>query len=96
MSLLHTVTAIVKRDGKASVEDILREVEGVTRQQVLAALNNARQKGLVHCIGRDRQGKCGQQPGVFAPGPAPEKAPAPRRYEAHPLHSIWNNTGASA
>jgi hypothetical protein len=84
---MHQAAAIVERDGTSTADAIAREIYGVTWEKARVALNNARTKGLVHCIGRVEGDKSGQRAGIFAPGPAPKK-PAPNR-PAHHLHSVW-------
>lgn len=80
MSLIDAVTALVKRAGRASVDDILPDCHGHTRKQVLYALRNASMRDLVHWVAHSlATGKRGKQPGIYAPGPGPMKVkPAPR------------------
>lgn len=51
MTYMEQVARVVLERGRANVEQVLGECPGLTRQQVLKALNHAKYRGYVHSIG---------------------------------------------
>jgi hypothetical protein len=74
MSLVEQVIDLVERRGAATVDDLLPELSGYTRTQVISALNWARQTGRLSCDGlgprRGRKGG-GSNPGTYRAVPRP-------------------------
>lgn len=82
MSLVHHVTALIEEAGTGTVDTIMKDCPGHTREQVIRALGNARSTGLLHTVGyagRPGRGKMA----IYAP--APKEAPPPRPRVA----SVW-------
>ena len=66
MNLTQSVVAIVKQKGAATVDEI--QMEGITRDQVMQALKNAKKRGFLDCDGIEGQGRgMGRMPGVYRP-----------------------------
>lgn len=84
MSLIATVTAMVVTRGEATADHLLPALEGFTRKQVQAALQNATFAGRLSCDGPTFGGRHGRLPGVYRPPRL--KAPAPT---AAPVASVW-------
>jgi len=80
MSLIQVVVALIEEAGSASADDILPDCEGYTRQQVLAAIQNAAQLGHIVKVGKAGTG-LGNGLGIYEPAPKP---PGPR-----PVASVW-------
>lgn len=87
MSLIQTVAALVEEAGTAHADQLLPDCPGYTRQQVISALQNAAQLGLIHCVARRCAGRpLGALPGIYAPGRSGE-TPKLRRA---PVASVWD------
>lgn len=91
MSLIQTVVAIIEEDGPASVDELVPQIQGKTRKQIMAALHNARHLGLLQVVTRPpRSGKPGS--GSF---PAQYGLPSPTgeivrpELRRRPVNSVW-------
>jgi hypothetical protein len=80
MSLRQQVATLIDEIGPGTVDDIMPEIKGYTRAQVVKALHNAAQIGLISCDGRGKilrnqtnQAWQGSRPGPYRSG---RKAPA--------------------
>jgi hypothetical protein len=79
MSLMQQVVDIVRARGQTDVDEI--QIEGFSREQVMKAMSNAVQRGLVRSVGvRGRPGRsAGRMPDTYAAmEPPPEKQPSER------------------
>jgi hypothetical protein len=71
MSLIQLAADLIRERGHGTVDDILPEMDGYSRDQVIKALNNATQYGLISCDGRGPRrkgagiGKSTTQPATF-------------------------------
>ncbi len=72
MSLIHTVSEMVKERGTASPEDLMPLITTHTRSQVYDAFKNAVRIGRLHRVGRAPSERAGHAPGVYAHGPKPD------------------------
>ena len=57
MSLAAAAADLIREIGSGTVNDILPEMEGCTRAQVVKALQNAAREGLIECDGRGAKKK---------------------------------------
>lgn len=67
MSLIRIVTEKVRQRGRASADDLLPELHGYTRAQVIAAFQNAQARGLVRCVGVAEAISGTRGPGIYVP-----------------------------
>ena len=87
MSLRRIVADLVNERGSATVDDLMPELEDeYTREQVKAALKNAKNINLISC-----GGPIGGRPGVYTPYVDKNKPPA--RYAG--VASVWDLGRAS-
>lgn len=89
MCLTDTVIALIEEAQCATVDDLMPEIEGYTRQQVMTCINNAVSLGRLTRIRRGGpiSGAGGSLPGIY--GPAAQKA------RPLPPNSVWQ-LGAQA
>jgi hypothetical protein len=91
MSLVRTVTTIIAKRGRATVDGLMAEpdCEGYRRKQIITALKNAATAGHVHCVDRvpSPRGAKGRI-GVYESGPAPSK-PVRRPALQMPVNSVF-------
>jgi hypothetical protein len=96
MSLMRRVAAVIDDLGSANVDQVLPYFDGYTRKQILCAMQNAAEEGLIHSKGRiPRRGgpRNGSMPAPYYPGPsarvaARKKVPA-RDIHCRPPASVW-------
>lgn len=66
MSLMTLLVDLIQERGQATVDDLMPEIEGYSRQQVLDALKNAAYRKRLDCItGRRGAGRKGGLPGIY-------------------------------
>ena len=86
MSAIQTVTALIEELGCGTVDDLMPEMEGYTRTQVIAALQNAANAGLITC-----DGYAGARKGHGARGALPSTYRAiVKQARARPAASVWH------
>lgn len=66
-SLRSTVVVLVGKQGSATADDLLSQLPGYSRRQILSALQNARYAGLLDCDGPRLGGSTGRMPGIYRP-----------------------------
>lgn len=95
MSMVADVSRLIAKKGGATVDELVPEM-GCTRDQVMSALKNARNRGFVHTLGwRSRTGKGGpgRAPATYYPGPKPSNyaqlIQPERVIQARPPASVW-------
>jgi hypothetical protein len=86
MSLLYTVTQMVLARGRATVDDLMPELPGVTRTQAIKALQNARRKKLVSSTGQHFGGRQGALPTTYTAYVEPEPVAEVVRKR---VNSVW-------
>lgn len=86
MSATQLVSALVEEMGHATVDDLMPEMEGYTRQQVLSALSNAVQTDLLECDGPGPRRGIGGGRGSLPATYRPKRATEQRR----PASSVWH------
>lgn len=84
MSAIQLVTALIEELGCGTVEDLMPEMDGYTRQQVIKALGNAAYAGLIRC-----DGYAGSRRGPGASGARPSTYRAIVKTHARPVASVW-------
>ena len=69
MSLVSEVVALIEEREAATVDDLLPDLEGYTRAQVMTALDYATTRRLITCDGprgpKGLKGRGGSLPGVY-------------------------------
>jgi predicted enzyme involved in methoxymalonyl-ACP biosynthesis len=85
MSAIQTVTALIEEIGAGTVDDILADMEGYTRRQVIKALDNAAYAGLITC-----DGYAGARKGPGARGSLPATYRAIKKTQSRPAASVWH------
>lgn len=81
MSQYARAAAVIEERGHGTVDDILPELEGMTRKQAIRALINAARHGLLTCDGRTFAiGRRGTVPAIYRP--------AVKTY-GRPVSSVW-------
>lgn len=85
MSAIRLVTELIDERGSGTVDDLMPEIDGYTRQQVLNALQNAAAIGLITCDGRrpPQKGSRLAKPGTYR---TKKTEPTMRR---RPVSSVW-------
>jgi hypothetical protein len=92
MSLIHTLTAIIKDRGPSDVDELLPNFPAHTRYQVIIGLRNAAARDWIHCSAKIKTGTRGANKAIYSYGPKPkaqepERQPEPRCRTAHVLDS---------
>lgn len=69
MSATKAVAALIEELGSGTVDDILADMPGHTRQQVISALQRAAWAGLITCDGPAARVRRGSKPGTYRAKP---------------------------
>lgn len=85
MSAIQIVTALIEELGSGTVDDLMPEMEGYTRRQIIKALGNAAYEGHISC-----DGYAGSRKGPGGVGAKPATYRAIRKQtSARPAASVW-------
>lgn len=88
MSLTQLVIDLIEdRGGETTVDDLMPEIKGHTRAQVMQALRNARFTKLIRIVHIGRGlGRGGKAPGIYAPM---IYEPRPQESTTRPVSSVF-------
>lgn len=97
LNQMELVTSIVEEAGSGTIESVLKQCPGLTRQQVMQALQNARHNQLIRRVGFvGIPGVKGGKMAVYEPMPdEPEEPKQPYVCTGPRITSVWD-LGAAA